>query len=418
MVDIKGPLTAQQIKRRRLNLIKAIIINLISLTLLVGLSISFFTNKTPWLLGRPSPSVVTETRLNERWTNEVFLPSGLGKIDDSGNIVAWLHTQTSGTVMNIKTNGEKKDSASIILKDYSLFVHADSDRQIWLHRGQKVLQAYGENSEVLWEHHFDSWPDNAWSDEEGYILTSQAGAGEDKLLTLFSNEGEILWQYLLKDMQVAEAVLAPLGQGALIIARLNNTNSDYNFLLLGPGGVAYDNLTLNSVSNKAAAIFADGQGAYIAADRELYYLENPEKKGLTISSFQTPLNPDTEEEEADLRLPAPVSQIRVIEKDREAVLSCWDEVNKTGWLVYISQNKQIVWSEALSEKLLTLRVHPGGLAIYGGSANVLFTYTNQGDVIWLHHMIEANLTSIVFSPSGRYLAALNRDQKLTMWQVP
>jgi hypothetical protein len=415
VVAIKRPLSKKQ--RKLFNFIKASVINLVSLVILAGLATAFFTQKTPWLLGKPSPSIVTETRLVERLNDEVSLPSGLGSIDDNGNILAWLHTETSGTIMEIKLNGPKEESASIILKEYSLFVYADSNHQVWLHRGQKVLQAFNEQSEIVWEYHFDNWPENAWASKDGHILTSHQGEGNERILTLFNNQGEILWYNILPDLEPKKAFLAPQGQGILLFSKIRDTNSDYDVQLFGPQGFVYDSIHLPSLSSYTGTIYSDGQKAYVSGDRELYVLENPEKK-MIANVFQSAGGELTETENTTFKLPAYANLIRANENSSEIAIACWDEVNKTGSLLYLNSNMQTLWSQPLEEKLIDLGFHGSGLAVYGGSANYLFTFTNNGAPIWSHHMIEVNLINLAFSDNGRYVAALDNNHRVIVWQMP
>lgn len=415
------PESALQLHRRRVTSIKNVSIIVITLVLFIALLTSFITSQTPWRLNRHSPSVVAESHLKLRWINEVLLPSRIGSIDDQGRITSWIHTQTSGTILSIDANQKSTSSASIILKEYSLFVFADKTHQIWLHRGQKSLQAYSETSNVLWEQRFDTWAENAWASQDGFVLVSSKENETDWKVSLVSNQGALLWTYVTRDVVIADAQIAPLGKGVLLTTRSQQAPNKTDFILLNETGLVLDNLSLPTTSQHQSALHSNGKSAVVTANQELHFLADPKQQVLSPSSMlpsTTSPTTITTEVEAFVTLPAPITALAINEKNREVVAACWDEVNNKGQLVYLSQTKQILWSEPLLTKPFTLGVHPSGFAVYGGGRGEVFTYTNQGEVIWQHRLTENNLVDLAFSPSGEYVAGLDNNGKLMLWQIP
>ena len=422
------PESALLLHRRRMTLIKNIFILLITLALLAALITSFITNKTPWRLDRNSPSVVAESHLNLRWIDEVLLPSGLGTIDDNGTITSWIHTKTSGTVLSIAADQTTTSSASIILKDYSMFVYADQTHQIWLHRGQKTLQAYSETSNILWEQRFPTWTEYAWASDDGYVLVLSLINETDWKVSLISNQGTLLWEHETLQRLITGAKIAPQGKGVLLTTRTQQAPYTTEFLLLNENGLVLDSINVPSTALHSSALHTDGLSAVVSTDQDLYFLKDPKQQTISTSSLLPTTSPSTTTPTtetvptapsgAKLTLPAPITSLVMAEKTNSVVAACWDDVNKSGWLVYIDKNNQIMWSEPLLEKPLLLGVHPSGFAIYGGGNSQLFTYTNQGAVIWKHIVTEKNLIDLVFSPSGEFIAGLDSNGKLILWQVP
>ncbi|GEM_PF-4800432 len=422
------PESSLQLHRRRMTLIKSIFILLITLALFAALITSFITNKTPWRLDRNSPSVVAESHLNLRWVDEVLLPSGLGTIDDTGTITSWIHTKTSGTVLSIAADQTTKSSASIILKEYSMFVYADQAHQIWLHRGQKSLQAYSETSTVLWEQRFPTWTEYAWASDDGYVLVLSLINDTEWKVSLISNQGTLLWEHNTPQHMITGAKIAPQGKGVLLTTRSQQAPYVTEFVLLNENGLVLDSISMPATALHSSALHTDGLSAVVSTDQDLYFLKDPKQQTISTSSLlptaitsTTPPPSETDETEpteAKLTLPAPITSLVMAEKTNSVIAACWDDVNKSGWLVYVDKNNQIVWSEPLLEKPFLLGVHPSGFAIYGGGNSQLFTYTNQGAVIWKHTVTEKNLIDFAFSPNGEFIAGLDSNGKLILWQVP
>lgn len=413
------PESTLQIHRRRLNNIKNFIIVFTTLALLIGLLTSFVTSQTPWQLNRYIPSVVEESHLKQKWVNEVLLPSGLGSIDDDGQITGWIHTKTSGTVLKVQADQTFQSSTSIILKEYSLFVYADSSKQVWLHRGQKSLSAYGETSNVLWEQRFATWAENAWASDDGYILVSTKENDTDWAITLFDASGNLLWKYNTTKQIIVDAKIAPQGKGVLLTTRTQQAPAMTEFSLINPYGLLLDHLSMPVATTHSTAIHPNGVLATVSADQYLYSLEDPAKKTLSTSSMlPSATSTESEESQSSIQLPAPITKLVYSDKNNSVVAACWDEINKTGFLSYLDRGTQLLWSEPLRQKLLVLGVHPSGYAIYGGSNGEVFTYTNQGTLIWKHGVTENNLIDLAFSASGEFVAGLDQTGKLILWQIP
>ena len=415
------PESALQLHRRRITSIKNASIVFLTIVLFIALMTSFVTSQTPWRLNRHSPSVVAESHLKLRWINEVLLPSSIGSIDDQGMITSWIHTQTSGTILSIDADQKFTSSASIILKEYSVFVYADKTHQIWLHRGQKSLQAYSETSNVLWEQRFDTWTENAWASQDGFVLVSSKENETDWKLSLISDQGAFLWEYVTHDKVITDAKVAPLGKGVLLTTRSKQAPNMTDFILLNETGLVLDSLSLPTTALHSSTLHSNGSSAVVSADQDLHFLADPKQQVLSTSSMlPSTTSPTTDPEVvgAFVTLPAPITALVISEKNNSVVAACWDSVNNSGWLVYLNQTNQILWSEPLLVKPFILGVHPSGFAIYGGGRGELFTYTNQGEIIWKHTLTENNLVDLAFSPSGEYVAGLDNNGKLMLWQIP
>jgi len=415
------PENALLLHRRRITSFKNGSIIFITVVLFIALVTSFVTSQTPWRLNRHSPSVVAESHLKLRWIDEVFLPSGIGSVDDQGNITSWIHTQTTGTILSIDANQKSTTSASIILKIYSMFVYADNAHQIWLHRGHKILQAYSETSTVLWEQRFNTWTEYAWASQDGFTLVSSKENETDWKLSLISDQGALLWEYIIRQHAITDAKVAPQGKGVLLTTRSQQAPYVTDFILLNETGLVLDSLSLPTTALHSSTLHTNGTSAVVSADQDLYFLKDPKLQTLSTSSMlPSTTSPTTDPEvvEAYVTLPAPITKLVISEKNNSVVAACWDEVNKSGWLVYLNDGNQIIWSEPLQEKPFILGVHPSGFAVYGGGNGQLFTYTNQGEVIWKHTVTEKNLVDLAFSPSGEYIAGLDNNGKLILWQIP
>ncbi|MCE5195680.1 MAG: hypothetical protein LLG09_00900 [Negativicutes bacterium] len=394
---------------------KTVFILLLTLSLLAGLMISFVTSRTPWQRNWYTPSVVSQLSLVQIWSNESLLPSGIGQISDDAAIVAWINTQTTGTTLLIDAEQHLQSSASILLKDYSLFVYTDGVQQVWLHRSQKTLEAYNLAGEILWEHRFTNWPGNAWPSKDGYTLVTTKENETDWHLSLLDYHGNIVWEYIETNCTIDSAVLAPGGAGTVLgITSLNDGSS--SFLLINSSGFVSHRMTVGQFKTAVPVISDDGLTAMVGADDRIYRFTDQDK--MTEITSVNPATSSTEQNDRYIRLPAGITQLALSQTDASFAAACWSEADNSGWIIGYDQNNQIKWSYALTEPALSLKIHPSGYAVYGGGKSLIYALSNEGALLISQRYADNDLFDLAFSPSGEYLCGLGQSGRLTLWRIP
>ena len=394
---------------------KTIFILLLTLTILGGLLTSFITSRTPWQRNWYTPSVVSQLSLSQVWSNESLLPSGIGQINDEADIVAWINTQTTGTTLLIDAEQHLQSSASILLKNYSLFVYTDGVQQVWLHRSQKTLEAYNLAGEILWEHRFFNWPGNAWPSSDGYTLVTTKENETDWHLSLLDYHGNIVWEYIETNCTIDSAVLAPGGVGAVIgITSLNDGSS--SFLLMNSGGIVSHRMTVGKFKTAVSVISDDGLTAMVGVDTRIYRFSDQDK--ITEITSVNPAGPAIEKNDQYIQLPAGITQLALSQTNASFVAACWNDAENSGWIIDYDQNDQLIWSYALKEPALCLKIHPSGYAIYGGGKSLIYALSNEGALLVSQRYADSDLFDLAFSPSGEYLCGLGQSGRLTLWKIP
>ncbi|HZW49912.1 MAG TPA: hypothetical protein VFF80_07285 [Bacillota bacterium] len=397
---------------------KTIFILLLTLTTLAGLFTSFITSRTPWKMNWHTPSVVSQLGLTEIWSNESLLPNAIGQISDTATIIAWIKTETTGTTLKIDSEQKLQSSASILIKDYSLFVYTDGIQQVWLHRGQKTLEAYDFAGEVRWEHRFANWTANAWSSKDGYTLISTKENETDWRLSMLDYDGNVIWESIETNCSINSAVLAPIGAGA-VITTISLNDGSTSFLLMNGSGVVTHRMTIDSFLKATAMISDDGLKAMVGADDMVYrFTEDDRVTEITSVNPSPTTPPPATQDDSQIQLPAAISELALSDDGSSFAIACWNDTSNSGWIIDYDQNMQIKWSYSLTEPAIHLKIHPSGYAIYGGGKSLIYVLTDEGALLVSHRYEDNDLCDLAFSPSGEYICGLGQSGRLTLWKIP
>ena len=377
------------------------------------LAVSMMTNQSPWnvVMGRPPENNQQAVLIwnDEDQQNGV---SSVISVSDDQTVLANQLTQQTGTVLRIDSKGDALRSSSVVFKEYSLFVWADSRSSVWLHRGDKVLKKFKADGSEDWSRRLNSWPEMAWSSSDGYILIAEQDDKLGQYLRLYSPGGTEVWgdssPFHLANGSVMDAAIAVDGKGiALAVLKLDNaTPTSYGYLLDQTKRIVHET-SLGSDVVRKAAISNDGTIAVVGNAFKLCILrrdENSSRQELSLrSALQTlALSPDGS-------LLAVASAIEP---------GYFLENNKTDIQVYslLGTEATSAWSYQLRENIISISV--GSQAVSVVTPQWVKAFTHTGEVAWgmESSSIGAVIRQAIISPSGTIACIRDSRDCLTLWK--
>ena len=376
-----------------------------------ALAVSMMTTQSPWnvVMGRP-PEHNQQAVLvwnDEEQQNGV---SAIISVSDDQTVLANQLTQQTGTVLRIDSKGDTVRSSSVVFKDYSLFVWADSRSSVWLHRGDKVIKKFNTDGSEAWSRRLNYWPEMAWSSSDGYILIAEQDENLGQYLRLYSPGGKEVWgdssPFHLANGSVMDAAIAFDGKGiALAVLKLDNaTPTSYGYLLDPTKRIIHE-ASLGTEVVRKAAISNDGSVAVVGNAFKLSVLRRDgSRQDLNLrSAMQTlAISPDGS-------LLAVASTIEP---------GYFLENNKTDIQVYSLAGVEATsaWSYQLRESLVAIMAGSDSVSVV--TPQWVKAFTSTGEVAWgvESSFIGAEIRQALVSSSGQIVCIRDSRDCLTLWK--